>query len=205
MARSAQLADLFRHPALVTQRNYEICKAYYLEGTPAQRLAQRFALHPDSVRAIVRDFARQPDLEQFFVINRPGPRAAPKREQLAAEAARLRRRGLSLADIQQRLQQQGRPVSQSYLCRILQRQGLSGARPSRPGRPSAGQRARDGSEVPAAADVRRCSWQPGRGFDTRVAGLFLFVPLLLELDVAAAVRAIGASSTTTTKKGKRKK
>jgi transposase len=191
MARSTQLADLFRHPALVAQRNYEICKAYYLEGTPAQRLAQRFALHPDSVRAIVRDFARQPDLEQLFVINHPGRQAAPKREQLAGDIARLRRQGLSLEEIQQQLRQQGRSISQSYLCRILQRQGLSGARPSRPCRPSAGQQARDGSEVPAAADVRLCSWQPGRGFATRVAGLFLFVPLLLELDVPAAVQQAG--------------
>ena len=62
MARSAQLADLFRSPALVAQRNYEICKAYYLDQATAEQLAERFSLHPDSVRAIVRDFAHDPDI-----------------------------------------------------------------------------------------------------------------------------------------------
>jgi len=64
MARSTQLADLFRCPALVAQRNYEICKAYYLDGATAEQLAERFDLHPDSVRAVVRDFAHDPDLDR---------------------------------------------------------------------------------------------------------------------------------------------
>jgi hypothetical protein len=99
MARSTQLAELFRAPSLVAQRNYEICKAYYADDVSAQQLAERFSLHPDSVRAIVRDFANQPDLTQFFVIARPGRQAAPKREQLAEEIVRLRGQDLPLGDI----------------------------------------------------------------------------------------------------------
>jgi transposase len=187
MARSPQLAELFRHPALVAQRNYEICKAYYLEDASAPQLAHRFALHPDSVRAIVRDFADQPDLARFFVVSRPGRQSAPKREQLAQEVARLRGQDLPLADIQQRLHEHGGSISESYLFRILQEQGLTGTRKRR--RP--GQLAQDGSEVPAIADVGLCSLQPGRCFATRVAGLFLFVPELLELDLPAAVQQAG--------------
>src|SRR5258705_177748 len=36
MARSTDLADLFRAPALFAQRHYEICKAYFLDQTPAE-------------------------------------------------------------------------------------------------------------------------------------------------------------------------
>src|SRR5688572_3680493 len=59
-----------------------------------------------------------------------------------------------------------------------------------PDRP-AGQRARDGSEIPEAADVQLCPLQPGRGFTTPVAGLFLFIPLLLAVDFPAAVQQAG--------------
>ena len=125
MARSTQLADLFRSPALVAQRNYEICKAYYLDTATAEQLAERFDLHPDSVRAIVRDFAHDPDLQQFFVVHRPGRQTAPKRDTLREDISALRQQGLTLAQIQQRLHEQGHPISPSYLSRILARQGLA--------------------------------------------------------------------------------
>ena len=187
MARSTQLADLFRRPTLVAQRHYEVCKAYYLDGASAERLAERFSLHPDSVRAIVRDFAHDPDLNRFFAVHQPGRQTAPKRNALTEEIVRLRREGLTLGQIQERLQGQGQPISESYLSRILAGLGLSDA-PTPPRRPALGLRAKDGSDIPAVADARLCSFEPGRSFPTKVAGLFLFVPLLLALDIPGAVR-----------------
>jgi hypothetical protein len=191
MARSTHLADLFRQPTRVAHRNFEICKAYFQEDTPAEQLAQQFGLHPDSVRALVRDFATDPDLEQFFVVNRPGRQTAPKREQLTAAITQLRGQGLSLADIQQQLHQQGHSISQPYLCRILQQHGLGGLQPLRPPRPRAARQANDGADIPDGADVRLCALEPGRCFATQVAGLFLFSGLLLALDFPAAVAQAG--------------
>jgi transposase len=187
MARSTQLADLFRCPALVAQRNYEICKAYYLDQATAEQLAERFCLHPDSVRAIVRDFAHDPDLEQFFVVHRPGRQTAPKRDALLEDIIRLRHQGLTLAQIQQRLHEQGHSISASYLSRILARQGLADIQAPRRKQAKDARIATDGSEIPAAADARLCSLAPGRCLHSKVAGLFLFVPLLLALDLPAAV------------------
>ena len=65
MARSPELARLFQDPDSPAQRRYEICRAYFHEHTPADELARRFHLHVDSVRAIVRDFARDPDLDSL--------------------------------------------------------------------------------------------------------------------------------------------
>jgi transposase len=189
MARTPHLAQLFRDPSLVAHRNYEICKAYFLDGSSAQQLADRFALSAESVRAVVSDFAANPDLQQFFVVNRPGRQTAPKRDRLSQDISRLRQDGLSLAQIQEQLDP-AEPISQSYLSRILQRQGLSGPLPRRDPRPI-GLQAKDGSDIPEAADVRSCSLQPGRTFHTKVAGLFLFVPLLLTLDLPAAVERAG--------------
>ncbi|MBV8401431.1 MAG: hypothetical protein JOZ17_22300 [Acetobacteraceae bacterium] len=188
MARSAQLADLFRSPALVAQRNYEICKAYYLDGATAEQLAERCALHPDSVRALVRDLAHAPDLEQFFVVNRPGRQTAPKRDALLEDAVALRQQGLTLAEIRQRLQEQGQSISASYLSRLLAGQGLADVPASRCRQAQDARPAKDGSDIPAAADARLCSLAPGRCFQTKVAGLFLFVPLLLALDLPGAVQ-----------------
>ena len=187
MARSTQLADLFRSPALVAQRNYEICKAYYLDGATAEQLAERFSLHPDSVRAIVRDFAQTPNLEQFFVVNRPGRQTAPKRAALLEDVIRLRQQGLTLAQIQQCLREQGHSISASYLSRLLAGQGLADIQVSRCQQTQGVRAAKDGSEIPAAADARLCSFEPGRRLQSEVAGLFLFVPLLLALDLPAAV------------------
>src|SRR5262249_51449486 len=50
-----------------------------------------------------------------------------------------------------------------------------------------GDRAADGSIVPDIADARACLLEEGRRFPTKVAGLFLFFPLLLELDLPRAV------------------
>jgi transposase len=185
MARSAQLAELFRQPALPAQQHYEICKAYFLDGTPAAQIAARFSLHADSVRAIVRDFAAEPSLEQFFMVRRLGRQTAPKRDQLAARVTELRGAGLRLDQIQEQLHSQGHAISVSYLSRILAQQGASGL-PAGPIAPAAAT-ARDGSAIPPIADVRSLRLQPGRCFRTRVAGLFLFVPALLALGLPQAV------------------
>jgi len=124
MARTQELARLFQHPDSPAQRRYEICRAYFHERTPADELARRLHLHVDSVRAIVRDFARNPDLDAFFTTAQTGRKSSPKRDAVHDRACELRRQGLTLADVQAALDHEGPPVCESYLFRILQRAGL---------------------------------------------------------------------------------
>lgn len=185
MARSSALADLFRLPTVTAQLHYEICKAYFHDQDTAEQIALRYSLQPDSVRSIVNDFARNPDLAHFFLAKKPGPAAAPKRDACRQTVLDLRRQGLSLAQIKEHLGDQ-HSISESSIYRILHQEGLVGdglrvsPRQTR-------QTAKDGSDIPAVADARDCFLTPGRSFSTKVAGLFLFVPLLLELDFAGAV------------------
>lgn len=190
MARSPELARLFQQPQSPAQRHYEICRAYFHESPSADELAQRFHLHVGTVRAIVRDFALNPDVNAFFLMPQPGRKPAPKREAIHDRACALRRQGLALEDIHTTLDQEGHTVSESYLFRLLQRAGLATARRRR-APPQPGARARDGSVVPAVADVRELSLADGRQFPTQVAGLFLFLPLLLDLDLPQAVAHAG--------------
>jgi hypothetical protein len=189
MARSTPLADLFRQPALPAQLHYEICKAYFHKEDTAEQIAARFSLHPDSVRAVVRDFAKNPDLTRFFLIKKPGPLAAPKRDACRQDVLELRRQGQSLAQIKENLGDR-HAISESSIYRILHSEGLAG-NGVRPLTRQMRQTAKDSSDIPPITDVRDCVLTPGRSFPTKVAGLFLFVPLLLELDFAKAVTLAG--------------
>ena len=190
MARSPELARLFQQPHSLAQRHSEIGRASFHESIPADELAQRFHLHVGTVRAIVRDFARNPDVNAFFLTPQPGRKASPKRDAIHDRACALRRQGLTLEDIHTTLDREGHTVSESYLFRILQRAGLATTRHRRPLR-QPGERANDGSVVPAVADVRELSLVDGRQLSTQVAGLFLFLPQLLALDLPQAVTHAG--------------
>jgi transposase len=191
MARSQELARLFQQPHSPAQRRYEICRAYFYEGATADQLAEHFHLHVDTVRAIVRDFARDPDVNTFFAaVKRPGRKTSPKRAAISERACVLRRQGKSLGEIRAALLQEGVDVSESYLFRILHRAGLTATRHHR-STPQPGESAHDGSIVPDVADVRALSLEDGRQFPTKVAGLFLFLPLVLDLDLPRAVTLAG--------------
>jgi len=186
MARSQELAHLFQQPDSPSHRRYEICRAYFCESVPAAEIAKRFHLHSCSVRAIVRDFARDPNVNSLFTATRPGPKASPKRDAIHERACALRRRGATLADIRAALERDGFDVSEPYLFRLLRREGLAATRQRR-ANPRPGEYADDGSVVPDIADVRELVLEKGRQFPTKVAGLFLFLPLLLDLDLPQAV------------------
>ena len=99
MARTDALTRAFQEPRSPTHRHFEICRAYFLDNTSATALAEQFGLHVGTVQALVRDFAANPDLEQFFVSTRPGRKTSPKREAIREQAATLRRAGHTLARI----------------------------------------------------------------------------------------------------------
>ena len=164
MARSQQLTRLFEQPALTAHRHYEICRAYFLEGLTANAVAQRFGFHVGSIRAIVHDFAHDPDLGRFFCTAQAADRPAPKRQAIRDHACSLRRPGLTLAAIRRQLHAEGHAVSEAYLFRLLQDEGLAikGQRYHAVRQP--GDLANDGSLVPASADVHPLALANGRQF-----------------------------------------
>jgi transposase len=190
MARSQELAGLFQQPHSPAQRRYEICRAYVHDGSTADELAERFHLHVGTVRALVRDLARDPDIHSFFASAPPGRKTSPKRQAIPERACELRRQGTTLADIRATLKLEGFDVSASDLFGLLRRAGWAATRQHRPMRPP-GEDANEGSVVPDIADFRQLSLADGRQFPTKVAGLFLFLPLLLDLDLPEAVTRAG--------------
>jgi hypothetical protein len=191
MARSQELARLFQQPESIAQRDYEIFRAYFLDQRTANELADRFGLHVGTVRAMLRDFARRPDLGQFFCTPPPSDRPAPKRDAIRDRACDLRRQGHALADIRAQLLTEGHSISEAYLFRLLQDEDLAPKGQRCRAVPQPGDLANDGSVVPPVADVQQFALINGRQFTTKVAGLFLFLPQLLNLDLPHAVQHAG--------------
>ena len=191
MARSQVLSAVFEHPQSTFQRHYEICRAYFLECLTAEAIAGRFGLQVNTIRTLVRDFAGNPDPGQFFPTAQGVDRPSPKRQSIRDRACDLRRSGRTLTEIHSQLQTEGHPVSEAYLFRVLRNEGLitKGQRCRSASGP--GDLAKDGAFVPAPADVQQLALTNGRQFTTKVAGLFLFLPQLLELGLPNAVALAG--------------
>src|ERR1019366_4906908 len=96
--------------------------------------------------------------------------------------------GHTLAEICTQLHTEGHPVSETYLFRVLQNEGLATKGQRCRSMPRPGDLAKNGSLVPAVADIHQLALTNGRQFTTQVAGLFLFLPQLLALDLPDAVR-----------------
>jgi hypothetical protein len=92
----------------------------------------------------------------------------------------LRKRNLSVYDIQRELDEAGEAVSINALTVILREEGFARL----PRRRDEERPAAPAPEVAPVADVRELSAEPRR-FRTRFAGLFFFVPLLEGIDLAS--------------------
>jgi hypothetical protein len=170
----------FLQPLKPLHRQYEALRAYFVEGLPSKEAAERFGYSPASFRVLCHQFRHDPAYaERFFRDVRRGPQTAPARDRVRALVVAMRKRNLSVYDIQAELRAQDHNLSINSLSILLREEGFArlprradDERPT-PTRP----------ETAAPADVRQLDLTP-RAFRTRVAGLFFFVPLMRDLDLA---------------------
>src|SRR5207302_475772 len=95
-------------------------------------------------------------------------RPSPKRDAIRDRACDLRRQGHTLGEVRTRLEAEGHPVSEAYLFRVLREEGLAAKGQRCRPVPRPGDRANDGSLVPAVADVQQRALTDGRQFTTKV-------------------------------------
>jgi len=194
ITRRDQITDparFFLEPQTPLQRQYEALRAYFIEHRPSHEVARAFGYSPGAFRVLCHHFRRDPDPAQhYFQVPRRGPHRAPTRDRVRELAVALRKQNLSVYDIQRELSEPGHPVSISALAVLLREEGFARLPRRRDDeRPSALK-----PETAAKADVRVLDLSPRR-FRTRVAGLFLFVPLMqaLDLETVAARAALPAT------------
>ncbi len=177
-------ARFFLEPVNPLHRQYEALRAYFVEGLPSAEAARRFGYTPGAFRVLCHQFRRTQDLqERFFRDIRHGPQAAPARDPVRELVVAMRKKNLSVYEIQDELATQGHTISINSLSVLLREEGFARL----PRRRDEERPSRIKPEPAEVADVRQLDLTP-RSFRTRVAGLFLFVPLMRQLDLAAVAK-----------------
>lgn len=177
-------AAFFRSPQVPLQRQYEALRSYFVEQLPSHLVAARFGYSPGAFRVLCHQFRHDPDKRSFFRQPRHGPQAAPARDRVRALVIALRKRNLSVYDIQRELAAAGHTISINALAVLLREEGFARL----PRRRDEERPPRLKPEAAAVADVRHLDLS-ARSFRTPVAGLFLFLPLLAPIDLGRVVAA----------------
>ena len=177
-------ARFFLEPEGPLQRQYEAFRAYFVEGLPSHEAARRFGYTPGSFRVLCHQFRHDSNKgTRFFQSVRHGPRAAPARDPVRALAIAMRKRNLSVYDIQGELAAAGHTISINALAVVLREEGFARLPQRRDDERPPVRR----PEIQAAADVRRLDLE-ARAFRTALGGLFLFIPLMRDVRFREVLR-----------------
>jgi transposase len=181
----------FAEPATARQRQYEALRAYYLEGQPSGEVARRFGYSPGSFRGLCHTF-RRGELDEFFATTRTGPREQPKKSRAHEQIVALRKRNYSVYEISRSLKEQGTPLSATAVREVLAAEGFAPL----PRRLDEERPFHIAPTVEATANVKEFVLAE-REFTTRMGGLFLFIPDLVQFDgdgvLARAAKLPGSS------------
>ncbi len=151
-------------------------------------IGERFGYTTAAFESVVRDF-RAGDRD-FFAERRPGPKTAPGKDAARARIVELRRAGHSIDEIAVALRDEGTPLNRTGISEVVAEEGFE--RLWRRPEPARGAPRRE--TLPRAKVIDFDEW-PERS-DTKLAGLLLAVPELVDLDLPAMVSAAGYPGTT---------
>jgi hypothetical protein len=181
----SQTTAFFLSPQEPLHRQYEALRAFFVEDLLSAEAAQLFGYSPGSFRVLCHQFRHDPEKRSAFFRQPPrGAPPAPARDPVRELVVAMRKRNLSVYDIQRDLAEAGRRISINALTVLLREEGFARLPRRRDEERPAILKA-DSAEV---ADVRELDLSP-RSFRTTVAGLFLFVPLLEGIDFHRVVEA----------------
>lgn len=177
-------AAFFLAPESPLHRQYEALRCFLVEQVPSHEVARRFGYSPGAFRVLCHQFRHDPAKRAgFFQPIKHGPQTAPVRDRVRTLAVAMRKKNLSVYDIQRELAEAGHPISINALTVLLREEGFARL----PRRRDDERPIRVKPDAAARADIRAVSLAP-RSFRTRVGGLFLFVPLMRGIDLPAVVR-----------------
>lgn len=199
--------DFFVNPTSTRQKHYEILRARFVEKRRVKDIAKHFGLSHFTVQSRIRDFKAAMDKDEgpaFFLEAKPGPKSDRKKPQVREHVVRLRARRYSDQDIHRALKHAGFGVSLSLVDQVLREEGLSAmGKRTKQEREEVARQIRSGEipglsvpapatpKTPAVADVRTLDLGAPRSMYSRVAGVFLFVPFLVKMQLDAMVKETG--------------
>ena len=176
----------FLEPEKPLHRQYEALRAYFVDRLPSDQVAEQFGYSPGAFRVLCSEFRHYPDRQvRYFKDVLHGPHAAPKRDPIRELVIGLRKKNLSVYDIKRELAERGTDISINALSILLREEGFAKLPRRRDDERPKGTK----TYKPPVADVRQLDLSPRR-FRTAFAGLFLFLPLLLEVDLHSVVESM---------------
>jgi len=192
-ARSAPIdpprpgGEFFAKPASANHRRYEALRGFVFEGLSAEESAKRAGWSVATLYSAVRDF--RAGKTGFFALPRPGPTTAPGKEAARQRIIELRKEGYSATEIAEALAGTDTPLNRTGVAEVIQEEGFARMWPrpldARGGAPRA---------HPPRAEVLDFTTMPERQ-ESKVAGLLLCVPELVELGFGSLVEKAGYPGT----------
>jgi hypothetical protein len=171
-------------------------RAFFIDKLPSHQVASNFGYTPGSFRVLCHQFRQDPSRPFFLPERDPARRSQPpsqaptKTSRLEQKVVALRKQNFSIYDIVRALRQEKESLSAPAVWTILRQAGFAKLPRRRDEERPAGVHP---TQAPVA-DVRRIDWTP-RTLRTDFGGLFLFVPMLVELNVDPLVRRVGLPGT----------
>jgi hypothetical protein len=179
-------ARFFAEPDNSLHRQYEALRAYFLEGKPSYEVACQFGYTPGSFRVLCHEFRHDPEKRKsFFQEIKHGPQNAPVRDRVRDLAIAMRKKNLSVYDIQRELAEAGHGISINALSVLLREEGFERLPRRRDDeRPTTVK-----PETAAIANIKELDLSP-RSFRTRLGGLFFFIPLMAKIDLSRMLKKV---------------
>jgi len=171
------MKDYFLNPKNPMQRRYEALRTCYMEELTSKEVAKRFGYSIHTINALRRDFKNK-TLPAFFRVLKRGPKEHRSQTLLLKERIiELRKKNYSIEEIEEALIREGSPVSYKTIYLILRDEGF--ARLFRRTHQERRQALLEGKLTPSVADIKEFATQAH--FKTSFSGVFLFIPLILDL------------------------
>lgn len=118
--------QFFLGPEKTLHRQYEALRACLLDQTPGREVAQRFGYSPGFLRVLCHQFRHDPaKRDRFFQDVKHGPQSAPARDRVRDMAVAMRKKNLSVYDIQRELAASSHPISINALSTLMREEGFA--------------------------------------------------------------------------------
>jgi len=180
-------AKFFTYPKFEWQRRYEALRALFVERLPHKAVADKFGYSSGYVRLLRHQFAHG-------IIDLAEPVSAGKtqRRRVTSETrckiVEWRKRELSSGQISELLSEDGVEISVRTIERVIAEEGF----------PKLPRRTRiktgitvKGAQIPERSEIVSLADLDGQRISSDTAGVFLFAPLLCQLDIAGIVNSAG--------------
>jgi len=179
------LKAFFLAPQTPKQRQYEALRAHVIDDVTLKTAARLYGFTPDTLQALLHDL-RAGKLD-FFPRRSTGPRQRRVTPHVQDEICRLRQRDLAVAQIAEHLAGEGITLGQSTVERVLKDAGFAKLH-----RRSADQRGLTIQNTLLPEPSQDLDLDQLKPFHApcQVAGIFLFLPYLIESGVLDVVDAL---------------